>query len=128
MNALQRSGRVSTRAEWVNIILGLWVAVSPFILGFTQNIARWNNVAVGIALVLIALASNLRDEAFETLVVPLGAWLFASPFLLGFSRTAFVANNVAMAFIVIAAGAISYGLCSPEKHAERPVDGSAALE
>jgi hypothetical protein len=116
MNTLQRSGRVSTGAELTNIILGLWVAISPFILGFSQNIAAlWSNIGVGIGLVLVALASRLGDEAFETLVVPLAAWLFASPFVLGFSRLAFVANNVGMAFIVIAAGAISAGLCSSEK-------------
>lgn len=117
MIALQTNRRPSTGAEIANIILGLWVAVSPFVLGFSQNTAgKWSNVAVGIALVLVSLASTWGNEAFEGLVVPLGTWLFASPFVLGFWNWAFLANNVSLAFIVIAAGAISDGLRSPETH------------
>lgn len=114
MNAVQTSRRASTGAELANIVLGIWVILSPFLLGFSQNIAgKWSNIADGIALVLVALASTWGDEALESLVVPLGIWLFASPFVLGFSTAAFLANNVIMAFIVIAAGAISDGLRSP---------------
>jgi hypothetical protein len=106
----------STGAEIANIVLGIWVAISPFVLGFSQNIAgKWSNISVGIALVLVAMAGAWGDEAFEGLVVPLGIWLFASPFVLGFSTTAFLANNVCLSFIVIAAGAISDGLRSPQE-------------
>ena len=102
-------------AELANIVLGIWVALSPFILGFKNVGARWSNLAVGIALVLVALAGTWGDEAFESLVVPLGWWLFISPFILGFSTAAFLTNNVVVAFVVIAAGAASDGLRSPEK-------------
>jgi hypothetical protein len=114
MNAAQTSRSPSRGAEIANILLGIWVALSPFVIGFNQNVAgKWSNIAVGIALVLVALASTWGDEAFEGLVVPLGIWLFASPFVLGFSRWGFLVNNLIMAFIVIAAGAISDGLRSP---------------
>ena len=114
MNAVQLSRRPSTGAELANIVFGIWVAVSPFVLGFSQNIAgRWSNIAVGIALVLVSLAGGWADEAFEGLVVPLGAWLFASPFVLGFWNWAFPTNNISMAFVVIAAGAISDALRPP---------------
>ena len=114
MNTSHTSRPASAGAELANIALGIWVALSPFVLRFTQNSAgKWSNIAVGITLVLVALASGWGDEALEGLVVPLGIWLFASPFVLGFSRVAFLANNVTMAFIVIAAGAISDGLRLP---------------
>jgi hypothetical protein len=115
MKVLQKSRPPSTGAEIANILLGIWVALSPFVLGFSQNVAgKWSNIAVGIALVLVSLASIWGDEAFEGLVVPLGIWLFASPFVLGFSHWQFLANNVSLAFVVIAAGAISDGLRSPQ--------------
>lgn len=114
MNAVQTSKHAPIAAEWANIVLGIWVAVSPFILGFQNVAARWSNLAVGVALVLVALASEWINRALESLVVPLGVWIFMSPFVLGFSREVFLANNVAMAFIVIAAGAISNGLRLPE--------------
>ncbi len=114
MTALPTSRRPSLGAELANIILGIWVALSPFILGFSHHpAARWSNLTVGIALLLVTAAGAWADEALEGLVVPLGVWLFVSPFVLGFSTAAFLANNVSMAFIVIAAGAISDGLRLP---------------
>ncbi len=122
MDVVQTNRAPSRGAETVNIVLGIWVAVSPFVLGFSQNTAgKWSNIAVGVALVLVALASTWGDEALEGLVVPLGAWLFASPFVLGFWKWAFLANNLSLAFAVIAAGAISDGLRSPGHATRNPV-------
>jgi hypothetical protein len=119
MNAAETTRDPSTGAEIANIVIGIWVALSPFLLGFSHNVAgRWSNIAVGTALVLVALISTWGDEAFEGLVVPLGIWLFVSPLVFGFSKWAFLANNISLAFVVIAAGAISDGLRSP--HFRKP--------
>ena len=41
--------------EWVNLALGLWVLVSPFVLGFpTETIATWTHVVVGLAVAVLA--------------------------------------------------------------------------
>ncbi len=104
------SRRPSGTAEFVNILLGVWVAVSPFVLGLSRSAAIWNNVAVGVALVVVAVVGIWADEAFQGLGVLLGAWLFESPFILGFSTAAFLANNTILAFVVIAAAASSDGL------------------
>jgi len=91
----------------LNILLGIWLVLSPFVLGFNHNLAAtWNNIAVGIALVVVELAAELGGDALQALVVPLGAWLFGSPFILGIHNTPFMANNISMAFVVIAVGAI----------------------
>ncbi len=100
-------------AEVVNILLGIMVALAPFILGFTRSKAKWNNIAIGIALVVVALLSRWRNEVLA-LAVLLAGWLFWSPFILGFSTAAFLAANVTMAFVVIAAAASIDGLSSPE--------------
>jgi hypothetical protein len=42
--------------NWVQLVLGLWVLVSPYILGFSDiSTALWSNVIVGIAIVISAL-------------------------------------------------------------------------
>jgi FtsH-binding integral membrane protein len=105
--------RPAPAAELVNIVIGIWIAVSPFVLGFTRTLAEWNNIAVGIALVVVTLLGLWKDEALQALDVPLAIWLFASPFVLGFTTTAFLANNVCMAFVVVTAGAVSDGLRTP---------------
>ena len=118
----EASRRPSTGAELANIILAIWLPLSPFVLGFSQNVAaKWSNIAVGIALVIVALAGGWGNEIFEGLAVPLAAWLFMSPFLLGFWKWVFMGNNVGMAFVIIAAAAISEGLRVPD--AVKPLNG-----
>lgn len=115
MNRTQTRSRASTACDLANSIFAVWVAVSPFVLGFSRNFAATcSNIAVGIALLLVTIGARWKDQAFEELVVPLGIWIFLSPFVLGFSAAAFLANNVIMAFIVITAGAMSEGLSDPD--------------
>ncbi|MBE3574345.1 MAG: SPW repeat protein [Firmicutes bacterium] len=40
---------------WVNLVLGIYLAVSPWIVGFsTQAAAMWNNLIVGIVVAILA--------------------------------------------------------------------------
>lgn len=39
--------------KWVNVILGLWVAVSPFIIKSASTL-QWSNVIVGIVVAVLA--------------------------------------------------------------------------
>ena|ERR1051326_4018317 len=90
-------------ATIVSILLGIWVFVSPFVLGVPAgSAAMWSNVAIGAAVVLLALAGGWQQGAVQGLTVPLGAWLFASPFILNFSGTGFLWNNVICAFALVA--------------------------
>ncbi len=41
--------------EWVNLILGVWVLISPFVLGFaTEMTAMWVHVIIGLVVALLA--------------------------------------------------------------------------
>ena len=44
--------------EWVSVIFGLWVAISPWLLGYQSTVisAMRANAAIGIAVVLLAAA------------------------------------------------------------------------
>src|SRR5207302_8506897 len=114
MNVSETNKPILAAAGWVNVInvlLGLWVAVSPFVLGFSGNTAAlWNSLTVGVALVLLALMGGWGSRAIQVWTVPLGAWLFISGFLLFISKTALLCNNAVMGFAVVAGAAISEGL------------------
>ncbi len=113
MGTANMDRRVPLGAELVNVLLGILVALAPFVLGFTRSVAKWNNIAIGTALVVVALLSRWRIEVLG-LAVLIAGWLFWSPFILGFSTAAFLAANITMAFVVITAAASSEGLSSPK--------------
>src|SRR5262249_48145112 len=50
--------------EWLDLVAGLWLMISPLVLGFAnQPAASWNTVAVGVLTVLFAAwAMSPLDE------------------------------------------------------------------
>ncbi|MBV8215431.1 MAG: SPW repeat protein [Verrucomicrobia bacterium] len=47
--------------EWVNLIFGVWLVMSPWVLGFSVSQHLWNAVIVGIVIVMIS-SSALEEE------------------------------------------------------------------
>jgi len=41
--------------SWINILLSIWVIVSPFVLAFHSSKAIWNNVVAGAVVGILAL-------------------------------------------------------------------------
>jgi hypothetical protein len=42
------------KREWAGLILGAWILVSPWLLGFSAlGLMKWSNVLVGLVLVLM---------------------------------------------------------------------------
>lgn len=71
----------------VNALLGVWIVISPWALGFQDVPAAMTNAAVvGLALIAAALGAIFVPRAWEEWTeAALGVWLIASPWLLGFS-------------------------------------------
>src|ERR1700712_1241886 len=52
-----RTAAVTRMASAVELLVGLWLAVSPWIVGFGGSpVLKWNNVVVGLVLALNAFA------------------------------------------------------------------------
>jgi hypothetical protein len=43
--------------SWLNLVLGVWLVVSPWVLNYDNNGATWNSVIVGIVVGLLAIWS-----------------------------------------------------------------------
>lgn len=55
--ALSAVGRMSVRQDWVTLVLGAWIFVAPWALGFTPlRRASWDHWIVGALVFLIALS------------------------------------------------------------------------
>ncbi len=49
--------------EWLNVIFGAWLVVSPWILGFSgTTMLLWNAVIVGLAVLILAVWSAQTTE------------------------------------------------------------------
>lgn len=40
--------------EWLNLVVGLWVLVSPWILGFAGTTAMWIHALIGVIVTVVA--------------------------------------------------------------------------
>ncbi len=71
--------------NWTNVVLGLWLLISPVVLGIIANGAPdWNAWALGVFIVVV------------------GAWLFFSPWVLGFADLAAAAWNTRIVGLLVA--------------------------
>jgi SPW repeat len=100
-NELSRSGDGSS---WVNILLGIWVLISPFVLTLALPRAIWNNVVTGFVVGILAIIRVRvpNQTGWSWINALLGIWLIISPFVLGFASGAGLWNNVILGIIVAA--------------------------
>jgi len=50
--------------NWITLILGIWVFISPWLLGFSDNAAGlWSNILSGLILVIVAIYGLSNSEA-----------------------------------------------------------------
>ena len=96
----------------LNLILGLWLIASPWVLPYSaETYPTWNAVIIGSLVVLLAVSEFFRLMAWEEWTdVALGVWLMISPWVLGFSDIAMPMWNavaVGLAVAVLALWALS---------------------
>jgi hypothetical protein len=92
----------------LNLILGLWLIASPWVLGHEAEMTpTYNAVAVGILVAALAVLEFFKVKAWEEWTsVALGVWLAISPWLLGFSITVAATTNALIIGIAVAALAL----------------------
>jgi hypothetical protein len=98
--------------DWASFALGLWLAMSPWLLDYSQHEAATANAAiVGLMLALGCHFEVSFDQmSMEWLNLAVGLWLVAAPFVRGFATLSEVtANSIAVGTFVavLAASALS---------------------
>jgi hypothetical protein len=119
MNSIWTTGRTSLGLGWAVLVLGAWLIISPFALGFAHSLAGTaNNIAVGAALVGLTLGST-RNGLLRALLVLLGGWTYASGFILEVPEGIFLWNNL-LAAVLIIAGSVASETPYPPDYIPRP--------
>ena len=92
----------------VNVVLGVWLIVSPWAIGYQdQTAALADAIAVGVALIATALGAIFVPRAWEEWTEGvLGLWLFLSPAVLGFTADRRALLSAVITGVVIVALAL----------------------
>ena len=101
----------------VNAILGVWLLLSPWAMGFqAETAAMANAVVIGLALIAAALGAIFVPKAWEEWTEgALGLWLVVSPWVLGFASS-FGARLDAVVIGILVVGLSAWTLATDEAY------------
>lgn len=90
--------------DWINLLLGIWLFISPWAVGFegTQVAASWNAWILGVAVVVFsAIAVSMPQSWEEVINLLLGIWMLISSSVIGVTSRAAETNAVVVGLLVI---------------------------
>jgi hypothetical protein len=80
--------------DWINLLLAIWLFISPWVLNFypgsSSSVAQaaWNAWILGIVIGVFSIAALVKARPWEEWINLLaGAWVFISPWVLGYAST-----------------------------------------
>lgn len=66
--------------SWINVLLGIWVLISPWALGYSNVAAPlWNNVILGIIVIILAAWSALATDTADVTTTTTGTDDYRNP-------------------------------------------------
>lgn len=89
--------------DWADLLLGLGVLLSPWLLGFIDTpVPMWNAILVGAAIMALSAFAIARLEPWEEwLNIVLGLWLIVSSWLLDYGTAhQAVAAHVGLGLVI----------------------------
>lgn len=93
------SPRTNRSQDWANLILAIWLFISPWVLQFASGPANapgggpaipaanaaWNAWVLGVIVFIVSLSALGRMELWQEWInLLLGIWIFIAPWVLGF--------------------------------------------
>lgn len=113
---------MTQKSRWqdgINLVCGIWLFMSPYTLGYTDNHAAvWTAYAAGllvIGLSVTALRSPQRWQ--EWTFVAIASVLFLSPFVLGYADVASATANCVFTSLIIGMDALWVMTQGPQEKA-----------
>jgi hypothetical protein len=98
---------VMKRVTWVNVALGVWLIVAPFLLGYSgsSSLAVANDGILGVLVlagswwIVAGMAAQFGVSGFEALC---GIWLIVAPFVLRYAELSrATVNDIVVGIIVL---------------------------
>ncbi|MES2028081.1 MAG: SPW repeat protein [Pseudomonadota bacterium] len=93
--------RIQHWQDAASLLLGVWLAVSPFILGFA-GAATWITIALGLCVILFAIEGFFIPSYLEELgEILLGLTLLVAPWAIGYESGSATASSMVSGILVI---------------------------
>lgn len=116
--AMLEGPRLGTRIEGLVVLTGLYAAISPWVVHFSNSSRELtvNNLVLGLSMAAVGLGLALIPERMEGLAwtaVPMGVWMIISPWVVTFGHTAtrgMIWNNVAIGAVACVLGLAAGGV------------------
>jgi hypothetical protein len=92
----------------VTVLLGVWILISPVVLGFApgQPDVMWNSWFIGVVMLIVSAGRAVAEVPKvwqEAANLILGIWLVVSPWVLGFAGRASARNCTVVAGVLVLA-------------------------
>ncbi len=73
--------------DWINLVLGVWLFISPWVLGYAGvPAAAWDAWVFGVIVAATSVGALTQFALWQEWVnVVIGIWLLISPWVLGFA-------------------------------------------
>lgn len=119
---------------WIAIILGIWLVISPWLLGYMENLAQWHDSVVGLIITGLGLAfilskANPTSNWSHVVNSILGLWLFVSGILVfGQTSTATRWNEIFVGILVALFSAIATQVIEGKKAFIYTKEGTVLVE
>ncbi|HVC48736.1 MAG TPA: SPW repeat protein [Burkholderiales bacterium] len=90
--------------DWINLVLGIWLFFSPWMLQFTDMTnAALNAYVLGAGIIVFSVWALFNPKVWEERInFIFGLWLFVSPWVLGFTTDMTLTLNVIVIGIAVA--------------------------
>lgn len=87
----------------LNVIFGIWLIISPYILGYQGSQAKWQSVIAGIVVAILgAVRYFLPSQVWTSWVnAVIGLWMIISPFATSYNTTAAYWNQVIFGILIL---------------------------
>ena len=94
--------------DWVNVLLGVWLVASPWVLGFSKHdtaaVVAW--VAGGAVVVFAGVGAYMQEAWEEAITIILGVSLMGAPWALDFAGQLSATATLAVTGLLITVFAV----------------------
>lgn len=89
-------------AATINILLGLWLMISPYLLHFEKTASNSNYIVAPLVLTCAIMALWEINRSTRYFNVAAGAWLAVCPFILNFQAADATWNSIVSGILIAA--------------------------